>query len=187
VPGISMANPDTGIEVGWEAEKWSAQLALANGGGGGPETDDGKLVTGQIVYIDPRWRIGFSSSFNELDAGDRSAYGLFGGLRTGPIVWLAEADLVVDDSFPEGSRDLVSTLLEGNWAVRRGHNLKVTGEWFDPDSGVSNDDQTRWSVVYEYSPIQFLQLRAGARVYDGIPQDDLQNRKQYFVELHGFF
>jgi hypothetical protein len=187
VPGINMFTPDTGLEVGWEADKWSAQLALSNGSGGGPETDDGKQVTGQIVYVDPRWRIGLATNFNQSDAGDRSAYGLFGGLRTGPIAWLAEADLVVDDTSPEGSRDLVTALVEGDWAVRRGHNLKVTGEWFDPDRDVSNDDQTRWSVVYEYSPIQFLQLRAGARLYDGISQDDLQNRQQYFVEMHGFF
>jgi hypothetical protein len=42
-------------------------------------------------------------------------------------------------------------------------------------------------LLYEWSPIQFLQLRAGVRVYDGIPQNDLQNRKQAFLQLHGFF
>ena len=39
VPGINMDTPDTGIEVGWEAEKWSAQLALSNGSAGGPEVE----------------------------------------------------------------------------------------------------------------------------------------------------
>jgi hypothetical protein len=187
VPGINMTTPDTGIEVGWESAKWSAQLALSNGSAGGPETDDGKQVTGQVVYIDPRWRIGLASSFNQSDAGDRTAYGLFGGLRTGPIAWLAEADLVVDDSFPEGSRDLVSALLEADWAVMRGHNLKLTAEWFEPDRDVDEDEQNRWSAVYEYSPVQFVQVRGGARWYDGIPQNDLQNRSLYFLELHGFF
>jgi len=187
VPGINMTTSDTGIEVGWESPHWSAQLALSNGSAGGPENDSGKQVTGQAAYVEPRWRIGLASSLNQSDAGDRSTYGLFGGLRTGPVAWLAEADLVVDDGFPEGTRDMVSALLGADWAVIRGHNLKLTAEWFDPDRDVDNDEQTRWSAVYEYSPIQFLQLRGGARFYDGIPQNDLQNRTLYFLELHGFF
>ncbi len=185
VTGINMFTPDTGVEVGWEASTWSAQLAVSNGSA--DESESGKQVTGQVAYIDPRWRLGFASSFNDADAGDRSAYGVFGGLRTGPVAWLAEVDLVEDDSFAEGTRDLVTALLEANWAVRRGHNLKLTAEWFEPDSGVDDDEQTRWSAVYEYSPVQFLQVRGGARVYDGIPQNDIENRKFYFLELHGFF
>lgn len=187
VPGINMTTPDTGIEAGWESANWSAQVALSNGSAGGPETDSGKQVTGQLVYVDPGWRVGVASSFNSSDAGDRAAYGVFGGVRTGPVAWLAETNLVVDDGFAEGSRDLVSALLEANWALRKGHNLKLTAEWFDPDREVDNDAQTRWSAIYEYSPIQFLQLRGGARFYDGIPQNDLQNRRTYFVQLHGFF
>ncbi|HZR03469.1 MAG TPA: hypothetical protein VFA81_09890, partial [Burkholderiales bacterium] len=71
--------------------------------------------------------------------------------------------------------------------VARGNNLKVTGEYFDPDRGVANDSQTRWSVLYEWTPIQFVQLRGGARIQDGIPQIPTQRTKLYFVELHGFF
>jgi len=42
-------------------------------------------------------------------------------------------------------------------------------------------------VVLEHSPIRFLQARAGYRLYDGIPQVDAQNRKELFIEIHGFF
>ena len=76
VPGINMTTPDTGVEVGWEADKWSAQLAISNGTAGGPETDTGKQFTGQLVYVLPRWRAGLASSFNQSDAGDRAAYGV---------------------------------------------------------------------------------------------------------------
>ena len=41
--------------------------------------------------------------------------------------------------------------------------------------------------MYELTPIQFAQVRAGVRYYDGIPQIDTQHTKQYFIELHGFF
>ena len=44
-------------------------------------------------------------------------------------------------------------------------------KWFDPDDDVDEDQQSRYSLVWEYMPIQFFQLRAGARIYDGIPQN----------------
>jgi hypothetical protein len=187
VPGINMTTPDTGVELGYESERWSAQLAVSNGSGGGPETDTEKQFTGQLAYVDPRWRLGAAASYNSSDAGDRGAYALFGGLRTGPVVWLGEVDFVVDEGFPEGTRHLVSALLEANWQVRQGHNLKLTVEAYEPDRDVDEDEQARWSAVYEYSPMQFLQLRGGVRYYDGIPQNDLQNRRFYFVEVHGYF
>lgn len=187
VPGINMTTPDTGIEVGWEVEHWSAQFAISNGSGGGPEADDDKQFTAQVVYVDPRWRLGAAASHNASDAGDRGAYAFFGGLRTGPVAWLGEIDFVEDDGYPQGTRNLVSALLEANWRVRQGHNAKVTAEWFDPDDDVDEDEQARWSVVYEYSPIQFLQLRGGARFHDGIPQNALQNREEFFLEVHGFY
>jgi hypothetical protein len=35
--------------------------------------------------------------------------------------------------------------------------------------------------------LQFVQLRLGARYYDGIPQNDLQNRRLVFAQLNGYF
>jgi len=49
---------------------------------------------------------------------------------------------------------------------------------------VSENQQNRISVVWEYFPIQFLQTRIGYRRYDGIPQNPAQNRDQLFIELH---
>jgi hypothetical protein len=77
--------------------------------------------------------------------------------------------------------------VEGNWLIARGNNLKITSEYLDPNRSVHNNGETRWSVVYELTPIQFAQLRAGVRYYDGIPQSDAQNTRLYFIELHGFF
>ena len=187
VPGINMTTPDSGIEIGWESAAWSAQFAVSNGTAGAPENDNGKQFTSQAVYVTSLWRLGAAISIDNADVGNRDVYGILAGLKTGPIAWLAEADLIADRSFPEGERKLASGLLEGNWRVRQGHNLKVTAELFDPDRAVKEDQQTRWSVIYEYTPIQFLQLRAGVRRYDGIPQNDLQNRKLYLLQLHGFF
>jgi hypothetical protein len=81
----------------------------------------------------------------------------------------------------------VATLLEGNWSPARGNNIKLTQEFLDPDRSVKNNAQTRWSLVYELTPIQFVQLRGGVRYGDGIPQIPGEHTKLYFVELHGFF
>ena len=66
-------------------------------------------------------------------------------------------------------------------------NLKITEEFLNPDRAVPNGERTRWSLVYELSPIQFVQIRTGLRYYDGIPQDNSEHQRLYFVELHGFF
>lgn len=112
---------------------------------------------------------------------------VFIGLRTGPVVWLAELDFISDDLPGGSSQDAIAGLIEGNWLFRKGHNLKISYDYLDPDKDVDEDQQVRWSLVWEYMPMQFLQGRFGARIYDGIPQVDSQNRHEFFAEIHGFF
>ena len=78
-------------------------------------------------------------------------------------------------------------LLEADWLIMRGNNLKITAEEFKPDTSVHHNEQSRWSIVYELTPIQFVQIRTGFRYTDGIPQADSQHGKLFFVELHAFF
>jgi hypothetical protein len=185
--GINMAQPDQGAEFGWLRGSWDAQVAVSNGTAGGAVTDNGKQYSGQLSFVQPVWRVGAAANFNNKSAGNRSAYGVFGGLRTGPVAWLAEADLVDDKSFANGGRRMAATLVEANWLVSQGNNLKITSEFFDPDRSVAHNGQTRWSVVYELTPVQFVQLRAGVRYNDGIPQINSEHTKLYFVQLHAFF
>jgi hypothetical protein len=125
--------------------------------------------------------------FNDTDLGNRKAAGLFGGVNLGKVTLLGEVDTIDDDSIGVGGRKLMATLAEADWLVAQGHNLKFTYEWFEPNDDVDEDEQTRASILYEWTPIQFLQLRAGVRSYDGIPQNDTQNRAQAFIQLHAFF
>jgi hypothetical protein len=184
--GINMNAEDEGLELGLETASWSAQLAFTNGTANAG-TGSGHQFTGQAVWVRPRGRLGVAAAYTHADAGNRKLAGLFGGLRTGPVAWLGEVDYVRDEGFSEGTRKLVAALGEVDWTVAKGHNLKLTAEWFEPDRDVDEDEKTRWSAVYEYAPIAFVQLRAGARIYDGIPQNDIDNRRVWFVELHGFF
>ena len=87
----------------------------------------------------------------------------------------------------EGRRKSWVGLVEANVAFRRGHNLKLTYEHLDPDDDVSEDEQNRASLVWEFFPIQFTQSSLGYRYYDGIPQNDLQNRDEAFWQIHILF
>ena len=73
------------------------------------------------------------------------------GSRPGPISWLAELSVITDKE-PSGDHDSYATLLEGNWRLRKGHNLKVGYEFLEPDGDRDEDQQERYSFVWEYSP-----------------------------------
>lgn len=187
VPGINFATPDQGVQLGIEASHWSAQLAVTNGTASGPEEDQGKQYSLRAEYVQPVWRVGASANFNDADAGDRKLANLFAGIRTGPIAWLGEADYIMDKGFVGGERRQWAGLIEANWLIHQGHNLKLTAEYFEPDDEVAEDERNRFSIVYEYTPLQFLQLRFGARLYDGIPQNDLDNRRLAFAQVNAYF
>ena len=134
-----------------------------------------------------RWRAGVSALFNDADGGSRTGAGLFGAFNTGPVTLLGELDYIDDDGIGADGTTLLASLAEADWKVAQGHNVKLTYEWLEPNDDLDEDEQTRSSLLYEWSPIQFVQIRAGIRLYDGIPQNDNQNRRQAFVQLHGFF
>ncbi len=187
VTGVNFFNADRGVQLGYESGPWSTQLSLTNGSGGAGDSDTGKQVSIIANYVRPIWRVGASFNFNDSDVGDRQMQNLFAGIRTGPVAWLAEIDLISDDIPSAGTIDSIAGLFEANWLFRKGNNLKLSYDYFDPDRDFSEDHQSRYSLLWEYTPMQFLQARIGLRIYDGVPQVDTQNREEAFIELHGFF
>jgi hypothetical protein len=186
--GINMTTPDRGAEFGWERGAWDAQFTVSNGTAGGPVSNNGKQYGGQLIYVQSLWRLGLAANYNDAAAtGGRGTYGAFAGVRTGPIAWLGEADYINDRSLGNSAVKMVATLAEANWRIAQGHNLKVTGEFLDPNRDIAHNGRTRWSLVYELTPIQFVQLRAGVRYSQGIPQAPAENARLFFVQLHGFF
>lgn len=184
--GISMTVPDKGLELGHEGDSSSAQLAYSDGPGN-RGTVKGHQLTAQFVWLQAWGRLGVASAQVTSTAGNRQVWGGFAGTTTGPVTWLGEVDLVSDGGFAEGRRRQLATLLEGNWRAGRGHNLKLTSEFLDPDLSHGRDHQVRYSLVYEYMPIAFMQLRAGYRHFGGVPQRPFDNRRLGFAELHAFF
>ena len=185
--GINMTAPDQGVEFGWERGHWDAQLALSNGTAGGPVTGNGKQFSSQVAFVESRWRLGIAANRNDQPGGTKTDLGIFGGVRTGPISWLAQAETTDDQSIANRQGKQLATLLEANWLIARGNNLKVTEEFLNPNRAVPNGEEARWSLIYELTPVQFVQIRAGFRWNDGIPQDNSQHQRLYFIQLHGYF
>lgn len=187
VSGINYNTPDDGVEAGLNIGPVTANLAITNGTAGGGESDTGKQYSLHVNYVTPAWRIGTSYNYNDAEDQDRKMTALFAGLRTGKVSWLLEGDYIVNDEAPGVQLKQIVGLAEANVGIWKGHNLKLTHEYFDPNDEIDEDERTRWSFVWEYFPIQFTQLSVGYRDNDGIPQNDLQNVQEIFVQLHNYF
>lgn len=183
--GVTLTQGDDGLEVGFEGGGLSWQLAVTNGNGGGPETDDGKLFSTRGALIRPGWQAGVSVLHNNTDQGRRAVAGVFLGLRTGLASWLAEYDHIDDEDSEEAGSEQGAALVETNLELRQGHNLKLTaeGRFFDDDRA----DRYRYSAVYEYSPWAFIQFRLGLRARDSDDADPVLNDERAFLQLHAFF
>jgi hypothetical protein len=184
--GINFANWDRGVQGGYSSGPWSIIASATNNSGGG-RSSSGEQISLVSSYTEAKWRAGASINVNNEGAGERTMFGFFGGLKTGPVAWLAEIDRISDDVAPGVTADAFAGFLEANWTILGKHNLKLSYDYLDPNNDISENHQVRYSVVWEHSPLQFLQGRAGYRLYDGIPQVDAQNREEFFVEIHGFF
>ena len=149
---------------------------MTNGTAGGSSTPDGKQYSLRAEHVQYRWRVGASFNFNDSTGESRQMQGLFAGLRTGPIAWLAEADYITDDNFGPRRKQAIG-LIEANWTIAKGHNLKITSEYFDPD----RDRCPRLSGPLEHRvgihAVPVPAVAIGGRNYDGIPQNDVTEQQ----------
>lgn len=186
--GVSFNNSDNGVMLGHDKGPWSTRLSITNGTNGGSETNKDKQGSLRVAYIQPKWRLGSSGNINSGTEGSaRSMYNIFGALNWMSVEWLAEMDWVTD-SFSD-SADISKRILflEVNKEVKKGHNVKFTYEYMDPDTNVDEDQRNRSSLVWEYTPLPLLQIRTGARLMNGIPQNPNENVDTFFAQLHVWF
>ena len=187
IPGINYTTPDSGVEAGLESGPWSAALAVTNGTAGGSEVDSSKQVSTLVTYTQSSWRLGASANHNRTATATRRMANLFLGVQLGRVGLLAEWDQVLDTAPTTARREQRIGLIEANTRLWRGHNLKLTHEYLDPNKSISEDERTRDSLVWEYFFWPYSQLRLGYRRGEGIPQNNLQNTRDLFVELHAYF
>lgn len=188
ISGVSFNNSDNGILLGHDAGPWSFRTSFTNGTNGGAETNTAKQLSARLAYIQQRWRLGVSANANDgADAQARQMSNVFGGLKLFGLEWLAEFDMVSDTSPETGKRRQSIGFLEANKELVKGHNLRASVEWLDPDLDVGANLQNRFSLIYEFTPLPMVQLRVGTRLRDGIPQNSAQNADSVFGQLHIWF
>lgn len=183
VTGFTYGTTDVGLELGYEPGSWAFHIAGSNGTGSSLETNLSKRITASAAYVRKAFRLGASYSTN-TDASDVDTriYGLYAGAQFGRVGLLFEADIVDDESVEQ----LVS-ILELNFLIARGKNLKLSYEYHDPDEDIFENANERYSLVYEPFLNQFVQVRGGVRDNKGIPQNPSLNTSSYFLELHLYF
>jgi hypothetical protein len=184
--GFNYDTPDQGIELGVEPGPWSIVVAVTNGNVGAAENNSGKLASAVVSYTTGGYRLGLSASRNTGDGIRRDVYGIFGGLRLGPIGLLGEADLV-EDRLPEvAPRRQFLGFVEGDLALRLGLNAKVTYGYHDRNRDVPEDQRIRWRFGLEAFPNPFLQVSGFYVLDQDIPQATA-DLDRVFLELRLHF
>lgn len=82
--GINFANTDRGVQGGYNSGAWSVIASVTDGSGAGRD-GAGDQISLVSSYMQATWRAGVSVNLTDDDAGDRTMFGFFGGLRTGPV------------------------------------------------------------------------------------------------------
>jgi len=182
VTGFTYGTTDAGVEIGYEPDKWAIHVAATNGTGASLETNRSKRVTASVAYVRKGFRLGGSySTNNDAQGVETVIYGFHGGAQLGRVGVLTATD-IIDDST---DKEFVS-ILEFNILLSRGNNLKFSYEYHDPSDAIAQNVRERFSLVWEPFLNQFTQFRAGVRDNRGIPQSNVQNKTEYFLELHLF-
>jgi len=187
---VNFHSSDIGIDLIAQYSQLTVNLFVTNGTQS-PSNDDNTLQLGaRGEFISQHWRLGASAIHNDADIGARTMANVFGGFTYDRYTFLLEHDFIKDESrqnIPGTASEIFASLAELNIALIKGYNLKLTTEFLDPDRNIDENEQTRYSVLLEYFPFAFTQLRMGLRVKDGIPQAPEQNTHLLFGQIHAYF
>jgi len=122
---------------------------------------------------------------NHTDVGDRQMQNIFAAFARGPIAWLGEVDYIDDESLLAEAQAM-GRPHRGRLEPREGPQPEAHGREFDPDADIDEDEQcataSSGNTYRSSSP-----SCAGYRYYDGIPQNDRQNRQLVFLQFNGYF
>ncbi|WP_395344516.1 hypothetical protein PN836_007045 [Ningiella sp. W23] len=187
VTGFNFDSSDNGVELGLEYDKTIVNFFVTNGTSSVANNDDNFLYGAKIEQLFDGFRVGSTVVLNSADRNEQRYFNVYGGWAWKKFAFLAEAN-VIQTSQDEGPdvEEFVS-LIEANYEVIKGLNLKLTGEYYDPDRDISSNQETRYSVVVEYAPISNLQLRGGIRTSEGIPQQPSRTNDFVFLQTHVYF
>jgi len=187
--GMNFDNSDNGVEYGLNYHNTAVNFYVANGTSQASNNDDSLLYGLRAEHLFSNFRVGASAVLND---GDKQVQmlNLYAGTQWRDFTFLTEIDyLVLEAANSVNQQDIkqLATLAEINYQWQPGWNFKLTTEYFDPDQGIDEDEQTRYSFISEYTPMSNIQLRFGIRLKQDIPQKPVQNYDSAFIQTHFYF
>jgi hypothetical protein len=186
--GFTFDTADVGAEVGMDDGRWSTALSITNGAAGGAEGDNGKQYSWTGARVFSLGRFGLSLSTNDLPArAHQTIAGAFGTFRAGPVVVLAEADVIHDNDGMNPERHGGAGHLELDGAAHPGLTLRAFAgaSDLDLDDGVSR--LTQWGLGVDWTPLPGLQIRGLYRARDGPASVPGARDDEASVEAHVYF
>lgn len=185
--GFNFDSSDNGVELGLDFATSTINVFVSNGTGAVSNSDDRFLYGIKAEKLFQGFRLGSTVVRNDGIDEQQNMMNLYGGLGWGDFTFLAEADYIINSLVGDLEQKQWVALFEVNYQWSKGLNLKLTSEYFDPDMDISENQETKYSIIAEYTPISHLQLRAGARISDSIPQRLERNNEKLFVQAHLYF
>lgn len=189
VTGFNFDNSDNGVEYGMQSGNGFYTFFITNGNNAVSNNDDKFLLGARSEFVFENTRLGAALVKNDSDDSDKTMLSLFGGYVWESLTFLAEFVQTNNQSNNVQSPDFDEriALIEANWKISPGHNLKLTEEYYDPDIDLKEDHLVRHSVVYEYTPMANIQLRFGYRSKQTPPQLSTLETDVLFVQSHFYF
>ncbi|HSP05912.1 MAG TPA: hypothetical protein VLR94_01985 [Acidobacteriota bacterium] len=187
VTGFNFSNPDLGVEIGVEPGNWTFAASATNGTSGTTDNNTAKQAVASTVYVRDAFRVGASGSWNSGEAGDKNSGAAFAGLHLGRAVLLGEVDAIRDAPKQGRTSNQIVTYSEISYLVHDGMTLKAGYEYFDPDTGIKENERDRVLVGAEFFPVPFLNLSVYYRFNQSIPQNKPQNADELTFRLHLYF
>jgi hypothetical protein len=186
--GFTFDTSDIGVEVGMDDGTWTAAFSITNGTSGGSEGDNGKQYSWTGARLFSLGRFGLSASTNDLPAGARrTVAGAFGTYRVGPVVVLAEADVIRDDDGTNPERRGGAGHLEVDVLAHAGLTLRAFAGAGDLDRGDGVGRGTQWGVGTDWTPLPGLQVRGIYRARNGPSSVPASGDDQALIEVHVYF
>lgn len=188
--GFNFDTSDNGIEWDIQSQKTFISFAVSNGSTSTTNDDKRMMYLTRAEYLGNNWRIGVSGVLNDAEVGRRTQANIFGGFNLLGFTFLAEADRIQDKSImniPDEYEQQRIGFFEVNREIIKGYNLKLTTEYFDPDSHIDQNQRVRHSVLLEYTPFSNVQIRTGLRKGADIPQKSAGNYVDFFAQMHFYF
>lgn len=187
VTGFNFDSSDNGAELGLNYGQTTVNLFVTNGTSAVSNNDDKFLYGVRLEKLFSNFRLGGGAVVNDADSDKQQIYNLYGGMTWQDFTVLAEIDWLRTEQ--TAGDDLLQqvALVELNYQWQKGLNLKLTAEYYDPNTDIDENHETRFSFIAEYTPLSNVQLRLGFRSSEGIPQQPQRSVEKLFLQSHVYF